>query len=176
MLGYERGAGHGPVEDHFWPARVRWLGPGRGRPPAQVARAIRPYVRESPRADDRFRRPRLGWRIAVAGQEGGFNTGLAAYGKLFRGTYSPVRARLGVEIGGAGAMTWEPGSADRLDLAMAFFDSKAIAIAGGTNENQRNGIGERILGMPREISSTAGLRSTKCSATRGMGSASALTP
>ena len=34
----------------------------------------------------------LAWRIALAGQAGGFNPGLAAYGKLFRGTYSPVRA------------------------------------------------------------------------------------
>jgi hypothetical protein len=33
-----------------------------------------------------------------------------------------------------------------------FLNSKVIAIAAGTNEMQRNGISERILGMPRELS------------------------
>ena len=48
-------------------------------------------------------------------------------------------------------MTWEPGSEDR-DRAVDFLNSKVIAIAAGTNEMQRNGISERILGMPRELS------------------------
>ena len=76
----------------------------------------------------------LAWRIALAGQAGGFNPGLAAYGKLFRGTYAPVRGRLPVEIGGAGAMTWEPGSEDR-DRAVDFLNSKVIAIAAGTQRD-----------------------------------------
>ena len=64
---------------------------------------------------------------------------------------SGIRGRLPVEIGGAGAMTWEPGSEDR-DRAVDFLNSKVIAVAAGTNEMQRNGISERILGMPRELS------------------------
>ena len=151
MLVYERGAGHGPVGDHL-------TGPGPLAPDL-VEEARRLGVQDDPLVRQKVARGHmidfvsrsLAWRIALAGQAGGFNPGLAAYGKLFRGTYSPVRGRLPVEIGGAGAMTWEPGSEDR-DRAVDFLNSKVIAIAAGSNEMQRNGISERILGMPRELS------------------------
>jgi alkylation response protein AidB-like acyl-CoA dehydrogenase len=151
MLVYERGAGHGPVGDHL-------TGPGPLAPDLveearRLGRQDDPLVRQKVARGHMidFIGRSLAWRIALAGQAGGFNPGLAAYGKLFRGTYSPVRGRLPVEIGGAGAMTWEPGSEDR-DRAVDFLNSKVIAIAAGTNEMQRNGISERILGMPRELS------------------------
>jgi alkylation response protein AidB-like acyl-CoA dehydrogenase len=151
MLVYERGAGHGPVGDHL-------AGPGPLAPDL-VEEARRLGVQDDPLVRQKVARGHmidfvsrsLAWRIALAGQAGGFNPGLAAYGKLFRGTYSPVRGRLPVELGGAGAMTWEPGSEDR-DRAVDFLNSKVIAIAAGSNEMQRNGISERILGMPRELS------------------------
>jgi len=151
MLVYERGAGHGPVGDHL-------TGPGPLAPDL-VEEARRLGVQDDPLVRQKVARGHmidfvsrsLAWRIALAGQAGGFNPGLAAYGKLFRGTYAPVRGRLPVEIGGAGAMTWEPGSEDR-DRAVDFLNSKVIAIAAGSNEMQRNGISERILGMPRELS------------------------
>jgi alkylation response protein AidB-like acyl-CoA dehydrogenase len=151
MLVYERGAGHGPVGDHL-------TGPGPLAPDL-VEEAQRLGLESDPLVRQKVARGHmidfvsrsLAWRIALSGQAGGFNPGLAAYGKLFRGTYSPVRGRLPVEIGGAGAMTWEPGSDDR-DRAVDFLDSKVIAIAAGSNEMQRNGISERILGMPRELS------------------------
>jgi len=151
MLVYERGAGKGPVGDHL-------TGPGPLAPDL-VEEARRLGVEGDPLVRQKVARGHmidfvsrsLAWRIALSGQAGGFNPGLAAYGKLFRGTYSPVRGRLPVEIGGAGAMTWEPGSEDR-DRAVDFLNSKVIAIAAGSNEMQRNGISERILGMPRELS------------------------
>ena len=151
MLVYERGAGHGPVGDHL-------TGPGPLAPDLveearRLGRENDPLVRQKVARGHMidFVSRSLAWRIALAGQAGGFNPGLAAYGKLFRGTYSPVRGRLPVEIGGAGAMTWEPGSEDR-DRAVDFLNSKVIAIAAGSNEMQRNGISERVLGMPRELS------------------------
>jgi alkylation response protein AidB-like acyl-CoA dehydrogenase len=151
MLVYERGAGHGPVGDHL-------TGPGPLAPDLveearRLGRENDPLVRQKVARGHMidFVSRSLAWRIALAGQAGGFNPGLAAYGKLFRGTYSPVRGRLPVEIGGAGAMTWERGSEDR-DRAVDFLNSKVIAIAAGSNEMQRNGISERVLGMPRELS------------------------
>jgi alkylation response protein AidB-like acyl-CoA dehydrogenase len=151
MLVYERGAGHGPVGDHL-------TGPGPLAPDLveearRLGRENDPLVRQKVARGHMidFVSRSLAWRIALAGQAGGFDPGLAAYGKLFRGTYSPVRGRLPVEIGGAGAMTWEPGSEDR-DRAVDFLNSKVIAIAAGSNEMQRNGISERVLGMPRELS------------------------
>ena len=151
MLVYERGAGHGPIGDHL-------TGPGPLAPDLveearRLGRENDPLVRQKVARGHMidFVSRSLAWRIALAGQAGGFDPGLAAYGKLFRGTYSPVRGRLPVEIGGAGAMTWEPGSEDR-DRAVDFLNSKVIAIAAGSNEMQRNGISERVLGMPRELS------------------------
>ena len=94
----------------------------------------------------------LAARIAELGRLGRLDAGVAAYGKLFLGTYNPIRARLGVEIGGAQAMSWEPSDEHGADTSMAYLNSRIMSIAGGTNEMQRNGIGERALGLPREPS------------------------
>ena len=94
----------------------------------------------------------LAARIAQMGRLGRLNAGNAAYGKLFMGTYNPIRARIGVEIGGAGAMTWNPADPHGSDTSIAYLNGRIQSIAGGTNEMQRNGIGERDLGLPREPS------------------------
>ena len=77
---------------------------------------------------------------------------IAAYGKLAIGTFTPIRARLAVEIGGARALTWEPGDDDGRQPAVNYLNGRMVSIAAGTNEMQRNGIGERVLGLPREPS------------------------
>ena len=40
----------------------------------------------------------------------------------------------------------------RRQPAVDYLNGRIIAIAAGTNEMQRNGIGERVLGLPREPS------------------------
>lgn len=94
----------------------------------------------------------LNGRIAELGRLGRLNAGVAAYGKLFAGVYNPIRARLGLEIGGAGSMTWEHGDQEGREVSLAYLNARIMSIAGGTNEMQRNGIGERALGLPREPS------------------------
>jgi alkylation response protein AidB-like acyl-CoA dehydrogenase len=94
----------------------------------------------------------LAWRIAQLGRTENVNTGVAAYGKLFRGTYNPIRARIGVEIGGPGALVWNPADNGGDATSKAYLTGRLRAIAGGTNEMQRNAIGERVLGLPREPS------------------------
>ena len=94
----------------------------------------------------------LAARIAELGRLGRLDAGVAAYGKLFLGTYNPIRARLGIEIGGAHAMSWEPSDEHGAGTSLAYLNARTMSIAGGTNEMQRNGIGERALGLPREPS------------------------
>ena len=55
-----------------------------------------------------------------------------------------------MEIGGPAALSWRPGEEGADETAINYLNGRLVAIASGTNEMQRNGIGERVLGLPRE--------------------------
>jgi alkylation response protein AidB-like acyl-CoA dehydrogenase len=92
---------------------------------------------------------RIAMRMRAAGS---MDAGIAAYGKLAQGTLDPIRARIGMEIGRGAALAWEAGDIDGMTEAVNYLNGRVMSIAGGTNEVQRNGIGERALGLPREPS------------------------
>lgn len=75
---------------------------------------------------------------------------MAAYGKLARGTLTALRARIGMEIGRGGALVWEPGDPEGQTAAIDYLNGRVLGPSPAEpNEMQRNGIGERALGLPR---------------------------
>jgi len=89
-------------------------------------------------------------RIATLSRLDRIDAGVAAYGKLGLAAATAARARAGLEIGGAAAVAWDPAEPGAGAAAHAFLESKKPAIAGGTEQMQRNGVAERVLGLPRE--------------------------
>ena len=63
------------------------------------------------------------------------------------GPESSVRKLLGVELLGPEGSTAEGPAAQ---WTFGFLGSRCLTIAGGTSEVQRNVIGERLLGLPRD--------------------------
>jgi alkylation response protein AidB-like acyl-CoA dehydrogenase len=53
-------------------------------------------------------------------------------------------------LAGAGGQAWDPADGEAKSWSMGVVSAPAIGIAGGTNEIQRNIIGERVLGLPKE--------------------------
>ncbi|MGD9752559.1 MAG: acyl-CoA dehydrogenase family protein [Acidimicrobiia bacterium] len=151
MLVYERGAGGS--------------GGGRGEPrelaPDLVALARKVGRTDDPAARQAIARAHINdyaqyhLRRAMAARLRASATpdaAVAAYAKLAAGVFTPQRARLGLEVGGPAALTWSPDDERGGRPALDYLNGRIVSIAAGTNEVQRNGIGERILGLPREPS------------------------
>jgi alkylation response protein AidB-like acyl-CoA dehydrogenase len=97
--------------------------------------------------------------LALMGQKmrdeiaAGVNVGSkGSVAKLATSILSKRSAGLGVALGGPESLAWEADAHDAGALAQALTFSPMTAIAGGTSEIQRNTIGERVLGLPREPS------------------------
>jgi alkylation response protein AidB-like acyl-CoA dehydrogenase len=60
-----------------------------------------------------------------------------------------------MEIAARGAIAWRP-DAPGEELATNYLNGRIMAIAGGSNQIQRNIISERVLGLPREPSEDRG--------------------
>jgi len=59
-------------------------------------------------------------------------------------------AELGMAIAGPSSAAWDADDAKGSRLAMAVVGAPAGSIAGGTDQIQRNIIGERVLGLPKD--------------------------
>ncbi|MGE0383359.1 MAG: acyl-CoA dehydrogenase family protein [Gammaproteobacteria bacterium] len=150
MLVYERGAGASGAS-----AEPRAVAPDLVALAAQVGRLRDPLARQAiARAHILdWAQYHLGARIAARlSSPDRPAPAIAAYAKLAMGTFRPIRARQAVAIGGSRVLSWKPGDEAARAPAIDYLNGRMASIAAGTNEMQRNGIGERVLGLPREPS------------------------
>ncbi len=89
-------------------------------------------------------------RITESMMSGTADASVASFIKLSMGINQPARAAIGMEIGGRGGIAWADEGAPGNVAAVNFLNGRIMAIAGGSNQIQRNIISERILGLPRE--------------------------
>ena len=78
-------------------------------------------------------------------------------GKLFGSVIQWRMREILMNIAGPGSMAWEQGDETAGDLQKQTVGSFSSSIAGGTDEIQRNIIGDRVLGLPRDISVDRGV-------------------
>jgi hypothetical protein len=80
----------------------------------------------------------------------GRGAGLANVGKLAQTRIAKLSTEIACDIVGPGAMLWDPDGPREGRYAEALVFAAASSIYGGTDQIQRNVIGERALGLPRE--------------------------
>ncbi|MFI6284598.1 acyl-CoA dehydrogenase family protein [Streptomyces sp. NPDC051018] len=156
MLGHER-------------ASITRTGHGAMRRPLPVAE-LTAWARRSGRAGDPEVRHELldAWlgertaalvneRIAEITGAGGSPGAAASVAKLHRTANALRNARLAASLAFSGGAAWQDGDDATDALAFQILDAPGIAFGGGTDEIQRNTIGEQLLGLPREPSVERGI-------------------
>lgn len=78
-------------------------------------------------------------------------------GKLYGSVISRRVREIAQNISGPGSIAWEPDQESAGNLSRKVLNSFQDGIAGGTDEIQRNIIGDRVLGLPRDISVDKGV-------------------
>ena len=101
------------------------------------------YVRE--RAVHLF-----GTRLAQEARLGRNPGSRGSVGKLAGAELARFSAGVAAELLGGDAIAWDSTDREAARWAAALLSAPAAAIAGGSNEVQRNIIGERVLGLPKE--------------------------
>jgi alkylation response protein AidB-like acyl-CoA dehydrogenase len=74
----------------------------------------------------------------------------ASVTKLFFSEHTQRLQNLAVDLEGAAAQAWPDGDRWLQNTAWSFLRVRSKTIAGGTSEVQRNILGERVLGLPKE--------------------------
>jgi alkylation response protein AidB-like acyl-CoA dehydrogenase len=78
-------------------------------------------------------------------------------GKLYGSVIAWRFREIAMEIAGPASQAWDPDDEKAASLQQQVVGSFSSSIAGGTDEIQRNIIGDRVLGLPRDISVDRGV-------------------
>jgi alkylation response protein AidB-like acyl-CoA dehydrogenase len=87
----------------------------------------------------------------------GRGLGLANLGKLAQTRSNQLSAEIALDLLGPDCLLWSPDGPQTGRYSEALVFSVASSIYGGTDQIQRNVIGERALGLPREPDPNKGL-------------------
>jgi alkylation response protein AidB-like acyl-CoA dehydrogenase len=157
MLAIERGGGPGQARASGSSA------PRRGLAPDLVELASRrgltadgPTRQSIARAHiNDYMQSQLTRRVVDAMVAGKVEPAAASYIKLGLGIVLPLRAATAMEIAGRAGIAWSGADQPGSSASLNFLNGRIMSIAGGSNQIQRNIIGERLLGLPREPSADA---------------------
>ena len=105
-------------------------------------------------ADEWSKQQVLQWTTQRARQLGGAAGSLT---KIAKASANQSLQILAIDLLGARAMGWESDDEGTADYVRQFLRTRANSIEGGTSEIQRNIVGERVLGLPREPDQYHGL-------------------
>jgi alkylation response protein AidB-like acyl-CoA dehydrogenase len=92
----------------------------------------------------------IGQRTRAAVKAGKAPGPEGSIGKLAGAQLSRLTSDLGIAIAGPGGQAWDSTRAPDGRWAQSVLSAPASRIAGGTDEVQRNIIGERVLGLPKD--------------------------
>ncbi|MCY3578492.1 MAG: acyl-CoA dehydrogenase family protein [bacterium] len=149
MLMYERVAigagGTGAMAGRTTSARLIREAQQRGRDTDPVARdaLANLYIRERIQGF-------IGMRIREAAEAGRAPGPEGSIAKLNAAVLSRQASDVAIELAGPSGQAWDAEDDDGSQWADGVISSPGMGIAGGTNEVQRNIIGERVLGLPKE--------------------------
>ena len=145
LLGHERTSlGRGTLTDDETKSKA-------GRSPLPFT-GLLGRAREHGRLDDPLIRQELaavytGERLVPWGTSRGLHPSI---GKLWRTIQGRRAAQLAHQLGGATAAAWEHDDVDDDYFAYHVLNCRGMSLGGGTDEIQKNTLGERVLGLPRE--------------------------
>ncbi len=84
---------------------------------------------------------------AAAGRRGGAEGSIT---KIAKAMTNQTLQETAMETLGPASVAWDPADGDAAEWSTQFLRTRANSIEGGTSEIQRNIVGERVLGLPRE--------------------------